>query len=619
MNDISVKNVKIGFEVGDDVLTDVSFEIYTGEHVGLIGRNGAGKTTLFRCITGELSPDSGTVTIAPGLRVGVLSQIPVFPESFTGEDVLKSAQDRVTGMGEELRRIEAGMANGVHDDATLRRYDELSHEFTRLGGYELDRLRDTVANGLGIPRAQRLQPFSELSGGEKTRMNLARLIIEDTDILLLDEPTNHLDMGATLWLEDYISRFKGTVLAISHDRWFLDRAINRIIEIEDGEAELYSGSYSFYAAEKEKRREEQLRRYEREQAEIQRLTETARIMHQHNTEHLNKRAFSIEKRIERLRTTERPKTQSALHAKFGETEFRADEVMEIRGLKKSFGDRVLFRDVNLQVRGGERIALIGDNGTGKSTFLKMVMDEEEPDEGLIRLGPSVRIAYLPQLVQFEDEHRTVLETMMYEGKCTMQEARDRLGGFLFRGEDVYTEVSRLSGGEKSRLKLCMVMKRSMNLLILDEPTNHLDIPSREWMEGAISEYGEALLFVSHDRFFIDKFATRVWEIRDGVLRDYKCGFKKYLELREREESVPQPVVTKEKKEKPKKGGSANNEKLLKKIEREISQLEEKLAENEQQSEEFSSDYERLMELASEKEALEAELSEKYARWEELMS
>ncbi|MGX8699483.1 MAG: ATP-binding cassette domain-containing protein [bacterium] len=382
-------------------------------------------------------------------------------------------------------------------------------------------------------------------------------------------------------------------------------------------AELYPGPWRFYAAEREKRREERLRRFEKEQAEIRRLTETARAMHEHNTEHLNKRAFSIEKRIARMKTTERPKTEATLRVSFRETEFRADEVLNIRGLKKSFGDRTLFSDVNLLMRGGERIALIGDNGTGKSTFLKLILEEEEPDAGFIGVGPAVRMAYLPQQVTFEDEGRTVLETMMAEGRCQAQEARDRLGGFLFRGEDVFTPVSRLSGGEKSRLKLCLVMKKAMNLLILDEPTNHLDIPAREWMEGALSAYGEALLFVSHDRYFIEKFATRIWELRDGVLRDYPFGFSHYLEVRQREAAAPPPPKPpREKKEKPRPAGQ-RNEKLLRRVEREIAALEEKLAENQRQAEAFASDYEKLLALDAERQELEAALEEKYAAWEEL--
>ena len=623
MTDISVQNLRHGFEVGENVLDGLSFEIFEGEHVGILGRNGAGKTTLFRIITGEITPDDGGVIIQKNKRVGVLSQIPNYPEDMTAEDVLKTAHERVFAIGGEMRELEEKMSSGDVSEPTMKRYDFLSHEFDRLGGYELERLRDTVANGLGIPRAQRDQLFSELSGGERTRMNLARLILEDTDILLLDEPTNHLDMSAVAWLENYISHFRGTVLAISHDRWFLDRAVSRIIEITGGRAEFYPGSYSFYVEEKRRRYHEKLKQYEKEQSKIAQLRKAADDLHLWafmGNDKLHKRAFSIEKRIEKMETVDKPQTEERMKARFSETEFRADEVLLVKNAAKSFGDRKLFSGVDLLMRGGERVALIGDNGTGKSTFIKLIMNEESPDEGLIRLGPAVKTAYLPQIVSFQDENLTVLETMMYEAKLQMGDARDRLGAYIFRGDDVFTKVSQLSGGEKSRLKLAIIMRSNLNLLILDEPTNHLDIAMREWVEDALSDYSEALLFVSHDRYFISKFATRIWELRDGKLFDYQCGYERYLELKEREAS---PALKKAKEEpalKPqreKRTSQYTKEKQLARLEREIADIEKKLDENEKAQEENASDYEKLIELGIEWDKLHTELSEKYMEWEEL--
>ena len=620
MTDISVKNLKIGFEVGENVLDGLSFEVFEGEHVGILGRNGAGKTTLFRCLTGELTPDEGEIVIPRSKRLGVLSQIPVYPASFTAEDVLKTAEERVRAFGREMQELEKKMAEGDNSEATLRRYDFVSSEFLRLGGYELQRFRDTVANGLGIPKAQRAQLFSELSGGEKTRINLARLILEDTDILLLDEPTNHLDMSAVEWLEDYVSRFRGTVLAISHDRYFLDRAISRIIEVLDGKAEFYSGAYSFYVEEKRRRYDEQLKAYEKAEAKIAQLRKAAADLHLWafmGSDKLHKRAFSMEKRIEKMASVEKPTQERTLRARFNETEFRADDVLVTKGLGKSFGERKLFSGVELQMRGGERIALIGDNGTGKSTFIRMIMNEEEPTEGLIKLGPSVKIAYLPQIVEFRDESLTVLETAMYEGRMQPQEARDRLGAYFFTGEDVHTPVSQLSGGERSRLKMCMIMRGSVNLLILDEPTNHLDLASREWMENALMDYGEALLFVSHDRYFINKFATRVWELENGRLTDYPVGYERYREIKARADSVPVKTEPQRAEKPVKKQNTYNKDKELKRVERSISELETKLEENQRAQDEFSSDYSKLMELGIEYEAIQSELAELYLKWEEL--
>lgn len=609
------------------MLSGVTFDVTEGEHIGILGRNGAGKTTLFRIITGELTADSGNVVTASGKRIGVLSQIPVYPGDFTGEDVLRTAHERVYAMGEEMRELEKRMEAGDQERETLSRYDKLSSDFSRLGGYELGRFRDTVANGLGIPKKQREQLFCELSGGERTRLNLARLILEDTDILLLDEPTNHLDMSAAEWLEDYIGKFCGTVLSISHDRYFLDRTVSRIVEILDGKAEFYTGNYSFYVEEKRRRYEERMRRYEKEQAKIAQLQKAADELHLWafmGNDKLHKRAFSIEKRIERMSTTDKPKNEARVRARFGEQEFHGDEVLSAKGLKKSYGSRELFSDTEFLIRPGERIALIGDNGTGKSTLIKILLGKEKADAGYVQMGPSVRTGYLPQIVDFSDPALNILETMMYEAKCSMQEARDRLGAYLFRGDDVYTKVSQLSGGEKSRLAMCILMRRDLNFLVLDEPTNHLDVASREWIEDALDDYGETLLFVSHDRYFVNRFATRIWELRDGRLCDYRCGFERYRTLRELEEKEAQnvsekPIQTKKVPSKDKKDSPLNREKRIMRLEREIAALEEKIADIENRADEFSADYEKLMELENEKTPLEAELGKKYSEWEDMLA
>ena len=303
------------------------------------------------------------------------------------------------------------------DPALLRRYGVLSAAFEAGGGYDTATGLNKVCSGLEISRDMREQLFSSLSGGEKTRVNLARLILEDTDILLLDEPTNHLDLHATEWLEDYLDRYKGTVLAISHDRWFLDRVVRRVIEIQNGKAEFYEGNYSFYVEEKERRYQERLKQYEKEQAKIEQLQEAADKLHLWafmGADKLHKRAFSMEKRIERLRTTDRPTKERRLDIKFGEREFRGDEVLTIQDLKKSFDGRTLFEHVDLEVVGGERIALLGDNGTGKSTLVKIILGEEEPDSGRLRMGPTVRIGYLPQIIQFSHPERNLVDTMIYD-------------------------------------------------------------------------------------------------------------------------------------------------------------------------------------------------------------
>ena len=619
MIDISVSSLVKSFEIGKNILDGLSFSVNSGERVGILGRNGCGKTTLFRILVGEIGYDEGEVMIAPSKRLGLISQIPVYPADWTTEDVLRDAHKRLYALSAKIDALAAQME---HDDspALLGEYDRLSEDFRRLGGYSMDTDRNRVANGLDIPAAMRAQLFSSLSGGEKTRVNLARLILEDTDILLLDEPTNHLDLHATEWLEDYLLHFKGTVLVISHDRWFLDKVVQRSIEINEGRAELYSGNYSFYVEERQRRFEEKLKKYERDQAKIEQLTRAAEQMHLWafmGADKLHKRAFSMEKRIEKLSQSERPAEQKKLNVKFRQREFEGDEVLVAEDVSKSFGERTLFSAIDLLVRGGERVALIGDNGTGKSTLVKLIMGEETPDTGYLYRGPAVRTAYLPQIVSFSDESRSALDTMLYDCRCQPQEARDRLAAFGFRGESVFTPVGTLSGGEKSRLRLCMLMGADINFLILDEPTNHLDIASREWMEDALSDYEQTLLFVSHDRYFIEKFATRIWALACGKITDFRGGYGDYCKWRERQEVFAQTERNTTRKKAVKKEPSPNKERASAKLEREIAKLEEKAAELERLCEEYSADYQKLMELDAQKRALDDELMLLYEKWEEL--
>ena len=627
MIDIQVEGLIKSFEIGKNVLDGVTFQIDQGERVGLLGRNGAGKSTLFRILTGELEPDEGQAIIASGRRVGLISQIPVYPAGCTVEDVLRSAFARLQKLGEEMESLTERMAAGENDPALLRRYDTLSARFEAFGGYDTDVAVDKVANGLSIPRDMRQRLFDALSGGEKTRVNLGRLILEDTDILLLDEPTNHLDLHATEWLEDYIARFRGTVLTISHDRYFLDRVVTRVIEIEDGKPNFYSGNYSFYAVEKERRYQERMKQYEKEQAKIHQLEKAAdqlRLWAFQGMDKTYRRAISMEKRIERMRTTAKPTKAKKMDARFSSAEFHGDEVLALKGLTKGFDGRTLFEGINLRMEGGERIGLIGDNGTGKSTLLKMIVGEENPDAGRIRQGPQVRPAYLPQIVHFDHPEWSILDNMLAAKRgLSPQSARNRLAAYDFRGEDVFKPVSVLSGGEQSRLRLCMLMDDEINLLILDEPTNHLDIASREWIEEAVESYDGALLFVSHDRYFINRFATRIWEIADGTITDYPMGFTQYRELKAREEAERQsaPAGKREKgpqQEKPRAGRAQQQAKRQLTIcQREMDKLEEAIRQKEAEMEAAACDYERYGVLYAEKEAMDEELLALMERWEQL--
>ncbi len=628
MVDIYVKDLVKSFEVGKNLLDGLTFEVQQGERVGLLGKNGAGKTTVFRILTGEIGYDEGTVEIAQGKKVGLISQIPRYPQGYTVEDVLRCAFRELRNIQKKMEQLEQQMAREA-TDAVLKEYDRLGARYQSGGGYEMDVNVDKICNGLGIPSAMREQDFSMLSGGEKTRVNLARLLLEETDILLLDEPTNHLDMKSVEWLEEYLKKFKGTVLTISHDRYFLDQVVDRIVELRGGKAEYYSGNYSFYVEEKEAWYELQLKQYEQEQAKIAQLSYTMERMKGWgiNNRTLYRRAMSIQSRIERIEKTERPTKEKTMYASFGQKEFHGDEVMVLRDLSMGFEGRTLFSDVNLLVQGGDRIALLGDNGTGKSTFLKLLMKEEKPTGGKIKFGPSVKMAYLPQIIHFDHPERSILDTMIYEKNYSTQTARNRLGAFLFSGEDVFKPVSALSGGEQSRLRLCMLMDEEINLLILDEPTNHLDIASREWIENAVAGFQGTLLFVSHDRYFIDQFANRVWELEDGRISDFKGNYRQFKAMKERQ-AAQQPAQTKAPKEKKERTVTAEAaqkknqkqlEKQIAKLEREIEKQEAKLEALEPQIQEAAADYTRLSELLEQQRETQAQLDEMYAQWEQLSS
>jgi ATPase subunit of ABC transporter with duplicated ATPase domains len=589
----SVHNLSKSF--GERTLfSDIELNVVGGERIALIGDNGTGKSTFLKILLKEETADTGRVRFGPQVKKAYLPQIIHFdhPE----------------------RNLVDTMIWDLNCSAQSARNRLASFQFT---GEDV------------------FKPVSALSGGELSRLRLCMLmddqinllILEDTDILLLDEPTNHLDLHAVEWLETYLESFKGTVLAISHDRYFLDQVVSRVIEVEGGKAEFYSGNYTFYVIEKERRYEERMKQYEKEQAKIAQLTEAADKMHLWafmGNDKLHKRAFSMEKRIERLRQTEKPTKAKQLDIHFNTREFHGDQVFSVHNLSKSFGERTLFSDIELNVVGGERIALIGDNGTGKSTFLKILLKEETADTGRVRFGPQVKKAYLPQIIHFDHPERNLVDTMIWDLNCSAQSARNRLASFQFTGEDVFKPVSALSGGELSRLRLCMLMDDQINLLILDEPTNHLDVSSREWIEGAVEEYDGTLLFVSHDRYFIERFATRIWEIRDGQLYDFRGTFKQYRAMRAREEEDRQkalPTVKQEKKpkqEKPKRtGGTKQLEKQLAQLERSIAKQEEEISALDQAMEESATDYVKLGELVETKTAAEEALAQLYDQWEEL--
>ena len=617
MADITVQNLTKYY--GDKlILSDITFDVQSGEKIAILGANGAGKTTLLHILAGRLDYDSGIVSIGDGRTVGMIDQMPSYPEHTTVEDVLKTAFKDAHVIEAQMKELEYKMSLEPENEDLLRRYGICQQKLDAMGGYNRDFEIDKVCNGLDIPKERRIQPFNQLSGGEKTRINLARIILEQTDILLLDEPTNHLDMDAVRWLGDYLENYAGTIVTVSHDRYFLDQCCERIIEVNDHKIEFYAGSYSFYAVERERRYEQKMREHENQMAEMKRLEAVSRIMHEHGTEHLAKRAASIDKRIARMKVTDRPKKNKRMNVSFGDPNYETEEVLKVKNITKSYNNRVILQNVTFNVRNGERVAILGDNGAGKTTLLKILLGEEIADDGTIKKGVGLRPAYLPQQVKFENENRNLIDTLIYDKNVTMQTARNRLGAFQFSGEDQLKIVNKLSGGEKSRLRLCELMYDPLNMLILDEPTNHLDLMSREWIEEAVEAFTGTLLFVSHDRYFVERFATRVIYLENGKYIDFSGSYADFLNYRERLKASEPVIKKQEKKEKPKpKGGTKNISKRLNVLEREITNLENEQTKLDELINKSAADANKLMELLNQKEELEMNLLEKMEEWEKL--
>ncbi|NCB04737.1 MAG: ABC-F family ATP-binding cassette domain-containing protein, partial [Clostridia bacterium] len=517
------------------ILRELSFEVYEREHVSIIGPNGCGKTTLLKILAGELAYDGGSVSIPRGRRVGLLEQLPDYPPELTVRQVLWQAFAHLEEMSAELRALERDMAEGK--DADLARYATLQTAFETAGGYETDMRYAMMTNGLDIPPEMQERPFMSLSGGEKTRVNLARIMLSGTDLLLLDEPTNHLDVDSIEWLEEYLKSFKGAVVIISHDRYFLDRATTRTLELDDGVITSWPGNYSAYVDRKKELAEQLEAAKKRQDREIERLSFTVDRMKGWGigNSKLMKRAFAMEKRLERIERIQTIRREHKMRNKFSTAERSGNEVYFLENLSAGY-DRPLIEHFDATVFRGERIAVVGPNGCGKTTLLLTVLRLLPALRGTIYEGVGVKNGYLPQTITFAHPERTLLDTLLYETHADTQQARDRLAAFGFTGDEVFKVVSVLSGGEKTRLKLCLFMNTGVNTLFLDEPTNHLDILSREWMEDAVDDFSETMLFVSHDRYFINRFATRVWEVTGEGVRDFVGTYEEYRAARAAEKA-----------------------------------------------------------------------------------
>ena len=523
------------------VLKDISLTLQQGARMGLIGVNGSGKSTLFRLIAGQMEPDEGTISLMRGTRVGMLTQEADIQSDLTVREELSRVFEPVREMERRLRALEEEMAQKHEDEAELdrlsREYARLTDRFEDAGGYEWPSRIQGVLAGLGFAKGREDQPASVLSGGEKTRLCLARLLLTQPDLLMLDEPTNHLDLSSIQWLEDTLKKYRGTVLIISHDRYFMNSVCDCMAEISMRRLVQYEGNYDQFTVKRQADIERQIREYKLQQAEIARQQAIIQRYRMYNREKSIRAAESREKRLEKMERLERPVDEQHVRFSFEARRRTGDDVLKVHGLAKSFEGRRLFENFDLHLRAGDRVAIIGPNGVGKSTLLNIIARKLKADAGEVEFGANVDLGYYEQHQTGLDPEKDVLNELWDAfPRLDLDRVRSVLALFLFTGDDVYKKISMLSGGEKGRVSLCKLMLKRDNLLLLDEPTNHLDMDSREVLEGALEDFDGTILTVSHDRYFINRVADRIIEMRPDGVKEYLGNYDDYLEKKRREEA-----------------------------------------------------------------------------------
>ncbi|WP_134685982.1 ribosomal protection-like ABC-F family protein [Brevibacillus migulae] len=621
------------------VLENITIEVKAGERIGIVGPNGAGKTTFFRLLAGLETPDAGEVFRAKGSRLAYLPQSPSYPDGWSGRKVIESAFAEVLALQAQMRQLEEEMAESAHDASRLERlmhwYQEAQERFEHLNGYQSEATIAQVVTGLGIPGMMLDTPFAQLSGGEQTKIGLAKLLCERCDVLLLDEPTNHLDVEAMEWLESFLCDYPGTVLIISHDRYFLDAVVTDIYEVDGGEITTYLGNYSFFVKEKEERLLRQFAEYEEQQKKIKKMQETIKRLKEWGNrsnppnEAFHRRAKSMEKALARIERIEKPKLEAdRMDLVFRQSDRSGEEVLIAEDVHKSFGDKPLFRQAQLRLRYGERKALLGPNGCGKSTMIKMLLGEQAPDQGTVKLGSSVKVGYLSQHAFTGEPKRRVIDLFRDTVAVSEGEARHRLARFLFYGEQVFKKLEHLSGGERMRLRLAQLMHQEINLLILDEPTNHLDIEARETLEEALADFQGSLLIVSHDRYFLQKTVDGVFWIDQGAIVHYEGTYEEAREKRKQtlmiapvqtakvqqpEKAAPYLVAA----EKQERQGKRVNPYKLAELERKIAEREQEKARLQSKMAEPHTAYEVLIGWQKELDCCQQELDMLMESWMEL--
>lgn len=625
------------------ILKDITFQVYSGERVGIVGSNGCGKSTILKLIAGiepmnycigypgARSPgyDEGFISMTRGATCAYLEQIPTYDENLKVIDILNLAFEQLNTIEKDMHALEEEMKilKGVDLERTLKRYSELVQQFEVKGGYESSEKLGKVCTGLKFDNSFLNKDFNLLSGGEKTTVILGKLLIDNPDILLLDEPTNHLDMNAIEWLEGYLKNYKGIVIIVSHDRYFLDNVVSKVVEIEDMTCKTYKGNYSAFVNEKEEDMRIQFENFKEQQKKINAMEDTIKnlrdwAMRADNNKFF-RRAASMQIKLDKMDRIDKPIFERQnMKLNLNTAGRSGNETIKAVNLSKSFREKEIFKEANMLINYGERVALIGENGSGKTTFLKLLLGEEIPNCGVVELGASVKSAYLPQKIQFNNEELTVLECFREDISIIEGKGREYLSKFMFYGNSVFKKVKHLSGGERIRLKLSKLLYEDINLLILDEPTNHLDIDSIETLEEALEDFKGTIFFVSHDRYFINKISERVVAIENHGLISYPGNYDYYKEVVEERKlkALKEQEVSVKKIKKPRivdEGKKREAEKA--KVERSIASLEEEIAAIDIEMADGGKGYEELHQLYCRKEELSRELEEAMELWVELKS